>query len=72
MRKTRKDPKGQLKQPLKCWLVEISLTSGEELQFYVNAIDQETAFNKAERYAKSAENSSLANYYHRKGFTLFQ
>ena len=70
MRKTRKDPKGQTKQPMKYWLVEITLTSGEELQFYVSAKDEQSAYAKADGYAEMSENDNLANFYKGKGFTL--
>lgn len=70
MRKTRKDPKGQSKQPMKYWLVDITLTSGEELQFYVSAEYEHDAYAKADGYAELASNSSLANFYKGKGFTL--
>lgn len=70
MSKPRKDPKGQLKEPMKYWFVEITLTSGEGLQFYVSAKDEQVANQKAEGYAKICENESLANFYKGKGFTL--
>jgi len=70
MSKTRKDPKGQSKEPMKYWFVEITLTSGDGLQFYVSAKDQEQADWKAESYAEMAEDDSLANFYKGKGFTL--
>lgn len=70
MSKTRKDPKGQSKEPMKCWFVEITLTSGEGLQFYVSAKDQENAYLKAKNYSDIAENVSLAKFYKGKGFTL--
>jgi len=71
MRTTRKDPRGQLKQPMKYWLVEITLTSGEGLHFYVSAKDGQSAQEKAEGYEELAKNESLANFYKGKGFTLF-
>ena len=58
------------KQPLKCWLVEITLTSGEDLQFYVTAKDKFSAYEKAESYAEMAECEELKQYYLSKGFTL--
>jgi hypothetical protein len=70
MNTTLKVPKGQLKQPKKYWLVEITLTSGEELQFYVSAINEQSAYEKADGYAELAENPSLANFYKRVGFRL--
>jgi hypothetical protein len=70
MSKTRKDPKGQPKEPMKYWFVEITLTSGEGLQFYVSAKDKQSAYHKAESYSEMAENDSLANFY--KGKRLLQ
>ncbi len=58
------------KQPLKCWLVEITLTSGEGLQFYVTAKDEFHAYEKADGYAELAENKELFEFYKGKGFTL--
>lgn len=58
------------KQPLRCWLVEITLTSGEGLQFYVTAKDKYSAYEKADTYAKMAECEELKQYYMSKGFTL--
>jgi len=70
MRTTRKDPKGQSKQPMIYWLVAITLTSGEELHFYVSAKDKQSAYEKADEYAELAKNASLAAFYIGKGFTL--
>ena len=70
MIKKRKSLKEDEKQPLKCWLVEITLTSGEGLQFYVTAKDQIEAYKKADGYAELAENEKLLRYYQGKGFTL--
>jgi hypothetical protein len=64
----KKVSKEQEKQPLKCWLVEITLTSGEDLQFYVTAKDQFAAYEKADGYAEMAENRHLREFY--KGFKL--
>lgn len=50
------------KQPIKYWLVEITLTSGEILEFYVKAINQFEANEKADGYAVLAENDKLKNY----------
>ena len=70
MRTTRKDPKGQSKQSMSYWLVDITLTSGEELQFYVSTRDEHSAYEKADGYAELAKNASLAKFYIGKGFTL--
>lgn len=42
---------------MRYWLVEITLTSGESLQFYVKAITQFYAYQKADNYAYLAENN---------------
>lgn len=55
--------KNTQKQPIKYWLVEITLTSGEILEFYVKAINQFEANQKADDYAVLAENEKLKNYY---------
>lgn len=68
MEKTKKKNE---KQPLKVWLVEITLTSGEGLQFYVSARNQFEAYEKAEGYAELAEgNEKLKEYYKGLGFKL--
>jgi len=46
------------KQPMKYWLVDITLTSGEVLQFYVKARTQQFAYEKADEYAFIAEHSA--------------
>lgn len=51
------------KQPMKYWLVEITLTSGEILEFYVKAINQFEANQKADGYAVLAQNRLLKNYF---------
>lgn len=61
---------GQEKQPLKCWLVEITLTSGEGLQFYVTAKNKYYAYEKADAYAELVENEELRKSYQEKGFGL--
>lgn len=68
--KMDKTKKQEEKQPLQLWLVEITLTSGEDLQFYVSAINQFEAYKKAEGYADLAENESLRRYYKTMGFKL--
>ena len=70
MSKSRKDPRGQQKEPIKYWFVDITLTSGEELQFYVSAINEHEAYKKADEYAELAENKSLADFYKGRGFCL--
>lgn len=66
----KETPKEQKKQPLKCWLVEITLTSGEGLQFYVTAKNEIEAYRKADDYGNLVENKTLLNCYNGKGFTL--
>jgi len=68
MNTKKKSSDGKQKQPMKYWLVEITLTSGEDLQFYVSAINKHEAYKKADDYAFLAENESLRKFY--KGFKL--
>jgi hypothetical protein len=70
MNTKKKARKEQEKQPLRCWLVEITLTSGEGLQFYVTAKDQVEAYKKADGYAELAENKQLLECYKSMGFKL--
>ena len=56
------------KRPLRIWSVEITLTSGEGLQFFIPAKDEHHAYQKADEYLLMAENKSLYNYY--KGKTM--
>lgn len=49
------------KQPIRYWLVEITLTSGEFLQFYVKAIHIGDALEKADGYAELVSNEKLKN-----------
>lgn len=49
------------KQPMKYWLVEITLTSGEDLQFYVSALTQFEAYQKADGYKYWIGNEKLTN-----------
>jgi hypothetical protein len=72
MMKTKQTVRKELgKQPLKMWLVEITLTSGEGLQFYVSAKNQHEAYKKADGYAELAEgNKKLKECYKGMGFRL--
>ena len=45
--------------PLRYWLVELTLTSGEVRTFYVKAINQFEANKKADDYAEFASNKQL-------------
>ena len=47
--------------PLKYWLVELTLTSGEVRTFYVKARYQSDAYEKADYYASLASNEKLFN-----------
>lgn len=61
-----KEEEKNQKQPMRCWLVEIALTSGDTLRFYVTAIDQKEAYRKADEYAETAAgNEKLKNFYGR-------
>ena len=51
------------KQPTKCWLVEITPTGCDTLQFYVTAINQFEAQKKADDYAELAEHKELRKFY---------
>lgn len=46
---------------MRLWLVEITLTSGERLQFYVNGLTQFDAYEKADGYKHWANNDMLKN-----------
>ena len=69
MSKKKKSLKGKEKQPMKYWLVEITLTSGEGLQFYVKARNQIEAYEKADDYSELAENKELMKFYKGVGFS---
>jgi len=47
--------------PMKYWLVEFTLTSGETLEFYLSAINQHEAYEKADGYKFFVENTQLRN-----------
>jgi hypothetical protein len=49
------------KNPTKYWLVELTLTSGEVLEFYVKAKTQFDAYEKAEEYMFWLDNKKLKN-----------
>ena len=48
---------------IKYWLVEITLTSGRVLQFYVSAKTQSDAYEKADGYAKLAKYEQFSNLF---------
>lgn len=48
-------------QPIKYWLVELTLTSGRVRTFYVKARDQYDAYEKADYYASLSDNEQLFN-----------
>lgn len=49
-------------QPLRYWLVDLALTSGEALQFYVKALTIGDAYQKADEYAEWVSNPQLLNH----------
>ena len=51
--------KNNKKQPMKYWLVEFTLTSGEILSFYVKALTQFDAYEKANGYKSWVNNEKL-------------
>ena len=65
--KPREQPKRKKLSPeeeakiIKYWLVEITLTSGKGLQFYVSGKTQYDAQQKADAYASWPENEQLLN-----------
>lgn len=61
MEKSKKQKSKQPIEEIKYWLIEITLTSGEFLQFYVKALTQFDAYEKAEGYSLMAENELLKN-----------
>jgi hypothetical protein len=63
MNTQKKSRKEKEERPMRYWLVEITLTSGDGLQFYVSAINQEEAYRKADGYAELAENEGLQKRY---------
>ena len=46
-------------EPMKYWLVELTLTSGRVRTFYVKARYQADAYQKADYYASLASNEKL-------------
>jgi len=57
----QEEPKPKKPQGLKCWLVEISLTSGKSTQFYVTAINEYEAYQKADGYKFWLSDGKLSN-----------
>lgn len=53
--------KNTKKQPMKYWLVEFTLTSGEILSFYVKAKTQFDAYEKADGYKFWINDEKLLN-----------
>lgn len=64
----KKSRDGNKNEPMKYWFVEITLTSGENLQFYVSAKDQFSAYQKADDYSKLSDSNELRKCY--TGFKL--
>jgi len=48
-------------EPMRYWLVELTLTSGRVRTFYVKAINQFEANKKADEYAELVSNDKLFN-----------
>jgi len=67
MKSKRKVSKEQEDQPMLYWLVDITLTSGESLQFYVSAINEFEANVKADSYSELVENKHLFECYKKMG-----
>lgn len=59
MDKKARNPKEPI--PIRYWLVDITLTSGEVLQFYVKALTIGDAYEKADGYAELVSNDVLKN-----------
>ena len=68
MKRKARNPKEPI--PIRYWLVEITLTSGEGLQFYVSAINEHEAYLKADDYSELAKNDKLLECYKKMGFKL--
>ena len=58
MMKNQKKKKAE-NEPMKYWLVELTLTSGRVRTFYVKARYQADAYQKADYYASLASNEKL-------------
>ena len=54
-----KTKKAEEDQPLKYWLVEFTLTSGEILTFYIKTINEFEAYKKADEYRFFVRNEVL-------------
>ncbi len=68
---TRKKVRKELEeQPMRYWLVDITLTSGEGLHFYVSAINEYEANLKVDGYVELADNEDLRKCYKGMGFKL--
>jgi hypothetical protein len=57
----KQDRKPKQPIPIRYWLVDITLTSGEVLQFYVKALTIGDAYEKADGYADLVSNDVLRN-----------
>lgn len=62
-RETNKQEELKPKKPqgLRCWLVEITLTSGESTQFYVTAKTEFDAYQKVDGYTFWLSDEKLRN-----------
>lgn len=59
MKNQKKKEETPRKQPIRYWLVEFTLTSGEVKSFYVKARTQFDAYEKADDYSYWLENPTL-------------
>lgn len=59
MKNSKKKVERLQKLPMKYWLVEFTLTSGEILSFYVKALTQFDAYEKADNYTYWLDNEKL-------------
>lgn len=57
----KKVKKTDEKLPMRYWMVDIELTSGEVLQIYVKALTIGDAYEKADEYAEWVSNEKLLN-----------
>ena len=58
---SKKQPVAKKPKGMRYWLVEITLTSGEILQFYVKALTEFDAYEKADGYTYWVSNEKLKN-----------
>lgn len=61
MKNQNKKSETPRKQPIRYWMVEFTLTSGEVKSFYIKARTQFDAYQKADEYQFWLENPILKN-----------